>query len=128
MLVVWKTGVCGGLVASSPRTRCRSASSQTPFLFFVFVSTDLKVRGYWPSASRLSDATFASFHFLVHVLWDYRPSASRPFQTPCLLLRCIVMLNLFQHLTASSSCPSPLTDPETSYSPSLIENIFYFLE
>ena len=25
-------------------------------LFFVFVSTDLKVRGYWPSASRLSDA------------------------------------------------------------------------
>ena len=35
-----------------------------------------------------------------------------------------VMLNLVQHLTASLSCSSPRTDPETSYSPLLIENIF----
>jgi len=37
------------------------------------------------------------------------------------------MLNLVQHLTASLSCSSPRTDPETSYSPSLIENIFNYI-
>ena len=77
MLVVWKTGGCGGLVVSSPRMRCRSASLQTPFLFFVFVSTDLKVRGYSPSASRLSDAH--SFPFVssdMYSVWP-SPSASR---------------------------------------------------
>ena len=60
ILVVWKTCGYGGLVASSPRMRCRSASLQTPFSILRFVSTDLKVRGYSPSASRLSDALFAS--------------------------------------------------------------------
>ena len=37
------------------------------------------------------------------------------------------MLNLVQHLTASLSYSSPRTDPETSYSPSLIENIFNYI-
>ena len=36
-------------------------------------------------------------------------------------------VNLFQHLTASLSCSSPRTDPETSYSPLLIENIFNYI-
>ena len=73
MLVVWKTCGYGGLVASSPRMRCRSASLQTPFLFFVFVSTDLKVRGYWPSASRLSDAH--PFPFVPSDMYSVWPSS-----------------------------------------------------
>ena len=76
ILVVWKTCGYGGLVASSPRMRCRSASLQTPFLFFVFVSTDLKVRGYWPSASRLSDAH--PFPFVSSDMYSVWPSSLVP--------------------------------------------------
>ena len=51
-----QNGILNTAGLSSPRTRCRSASLQTPFSILPFISTDLKVRGYSPSASRLSDA------------------------------------------------------------------------
>ena len=51
-----QNGILNTAGLSSPRTRCRSASLQTPFSILPFISTDLKVRGYSPLASRLSDA------------------------------------------------------------------------
>ena len=50
---VCKDGEFNTVGLLSPRPRCRSASSQTPFPVLSFISTDLKVRGYSLSASRL---------------------------------------------------------------------------
>ena len=102
MLVVWKTCGCGGLVALSPRMRCRSASLQTPFLFFVFCFHGLKSPRLLAFGFASFRRTSLSFCFLGHVFCVAFVFGSVFFQTPCL---CNVMLNLFQHLTASLSLP-----------------------
>ena len=42
-----QNGILNTAGLSSPRTRCRSASLQTPFSILPFIPTDLKVRGYF---------------------------------------------------------------------------------
>ena len=54
--VVWKTGISIPMDFQVPRHVADSRLHRRHFLFIPFVSTDLKVRGYLPSASRLSDA------------------------------------------------------------------------
>ena len=115
-------GGCVGLLALNPRMRCRSASSQTPFLFFVFCFHGLK-------SPRLLAFGFASFRRHVCLLSFPRTCTLglstfgfAPFQAPCLLLRCIVMLNLFNFVQfayawhSSSKLASALAQSQISAS------------
>ena len=88
---------------SSPRTRCRSASLQTPFSILPFIPTDLKVRGYFAFGIPSLQTLFSTLPFIStgSRTRGYSPFGFASLQT---LFLCSVMLKFAVKREQSQAC------------------------